>query len=112
MGYISCRPFSGGRRMTELAENQRNRIFTELRAIQSKCGGYIPEVELYKLAAKLQKLDYNKGQYIGGVCDVYSVASFYPEFRFKKPPKVEVRVCTALPCYLKGAEAEYRKIEK
>ena len=93
-------------------EHERNQIFVELRAIQAKCGGYIPEAELYKLAARLQKLEYDKGQYIGGVCDVYSVASFYPEFRFKRPPKVEVRVCTALPCYLKGAEGEFRKIEK
>src|SRR5206468_585966 len=38
--------------------------------------------------------------------------TFYPEFRFKRPPKVEVQVCTALPCYLKGSEEEYRKIEK
>src|SRR5207302_2692100 len=62
--------------------------------------------------ARLQKVDYSNGLYIGGVCDVYSVATFYPEFRFKKPPKVEVKVCTALPCFLKGAEIEYQKIAK
>ena len=91
--------------------SERNRVFTELRAIQERCGGYIPEEELYQLAAKLQRVTFEKGQYIGGVCDVYSVASFYPEFRFKKPPRVEVRVCTALPCYLRGAEEQYRAIE-
>jgi NADH:ubiquinone oxidoreductase subunit F (NADH-binding)/NADH:ubiquinone oxidoreductase subunit E len=93
------------------ATSARNRVFTELRMIQERCGGYIPEVELYQLAAKLQRVTFEKGQYIGGVCDVYSVASFYPEFRFKKPPVVEVRVCTALPCSLRGAEEEYRAIE-
>jgi NADH:ubiquinone oxidoreductase subunit F (NADH-binding)/NADH:ubiquinone oxidoreductase subunit E len=91
--------------------SERNRVFTELREIQARCGGYIPEEELYQLAAKLQRVTFEKGQYIGGVCDVYSVASFYPEFRFKKPPLVEVRVCTALPCHLRGAEQQYRAIE-
>src|SRR5947209_5219100 len=86
-------------------------IFNELRKIQERSGGYIPELELYRLAARLGQEEFVKGEFIRGVCDVYSVASFYPEFRFARPPKVEVRVCTALPCYLKGAETEYRRIE-
>src|SRR5947208_7294157 len=86
-------------------------IFNELRRIQERCGGYIPELELYRLAAALQKSTFEKGEFVSGVCDVYSVATFYPEFRFARPPKVELRVCTALPCFLKGAEKEYRRIE-
>ena len=80
----------------------RERIFSELRQIQQECGGYVPEPELYRLAARVGT----------GVCHVYSVASYYPEFRFEKPLKAEIRVCTALPCFLNGAEGLYRQIQR
>jgi NADH:ubiquinone oxidoreductase subunit F (NADH-binding)/NADH:ubiquinone oxidoreductase subunit E len=77
-------------------------LIKELREIQRKHNGHIPEDELHALAARLGK----------SKADVYGVASFYPEFRFEAPPKVEVQICTALPCYMKGAERLYREVTK
>jgi len=67
-------------------------VIEELRAIQDK-HGYIPEKELYDLAARLNKPVY----------DLHGVASFYPHFRLKPPPKATVHVCTDLPCHMNGA---------
>ena len=36
--------------------------------------------------------------------EVYSTASFYSMFSFEKRGKHVIRVCTSLPCYLKGSE--------
>jgi len=77
-------------------------LIQELREIQRKHNGHIPEDELHALAHRLGT----------SKADVYGVASFYPEFRFEPPPKVEVHVCTALPCYMKGAERLYREVSK
>ena len=65
-----------------------------LRAIQDKFG-YIPEKELYDLAGRLEMPVYA----------VHGVATFYPHFRLKPPPKVTVHVCTDLACHMKNAEA-------
>src|SRR4051794_10456758 len=77
-------------------------LIKELKEIQRKHGGYIPEDELESLAQRMGR----------SKADIYGVASFYPEFRFEPPPKVEVQVCTALPCYMKGAERLYREVWK
>ena len=77
-------------------------LIQELRHIQERNGGYIPEAELYALAARLGKPKH----------EVYGVASFYPEFRFAPPPKAHIQVCTALPCHMKGAERLYRMVQK
>ena len=34
------------------------------------------------------------------VCDVHTVASFYPHFRLKPPVPVDVRVCDDMTCHL------------
>lgn len=77
-------------------------LIKELREIQQKNGGYIPEDQLYALAQRLGR----------SKADIHGVASFYPEFRFSPPPHVQIEVCTALPCYMKGAERLYRELWK
>jgi len=66
-------------------------VFDELRAIQAAFG-YLPGDELYKLSSRL-KLP---------VSEIHSVASFYPHFYLKPPPKVDVRVCQDMSCHLRG----------
>jgi NADH:ubiquinone oxidoreductase subunit F (NADH-binding)/NADH:ubiquinone oxidoreductase subunit E len=68
-------------------------VVESLRAIQDK-HGYIPEQELYALAARLNKPVY----------EIHGVATFYPHFRLKPPPKATVHICTDLPCHMRGAE--------
>ena len=77
-------------------------LIKELREIQRRHNGFIPEDELHALAKRVGR----------SKADVYGVASFYPEFRFEPPPKVEIQVCTALPCYMRGAERLYREVRK
>jgi NADH:ubiquinone oxidoreductase subunit F (NADH-binding)/NADH:ubiquinone oxidoreductase subunit E len=46
------------------------------------------------------------------VHELFGVASFYPEFHLSEPPRVTVRVCTALPCQMRGSELMVRALEK
>jgi NADH:ubiquinone oxidoreductase subunit F (NADH-binding)/NADH:ubiquinone oxidoreductase subunit E len=66
-------------------------LFDELRAIQASYG-YLPTDQLYKLSGKLKM----------PVSDIHAVASFYPHFYLKPPPKVDVRVCADMSCHLRG----------
>jgi NADH:ubiquinone oxidoreductase subunit F (NADH-binding)/NADH:ubiquinone oxidoreductase subunit E len=77
-------------------------LIQELREIQRKHNGYLPEPELKELARRLGRSQ----------ADVYGVASYYPEFGFEAPPKVEIQVCTAIPCHMRGAERLYREVAK
>lgn len=67
-------------------------LFDELRAIQATYG-YIPADQLHKLSKKLEK----------PVSELHAVASFYPHFYLKPPPKADVRVCADMSCHLRGA---------
>ncbi len=68
-------------------------VIKDLHEIQHKYG-YVPEKELYDLAAKRNLPVY----------EVFGVATFYPHFKMKPPPKVEVRVCGDFPCWLNGSD--------
>jgi formate dehydrogenase beta subunit len=65
-----------------------------LNAIQEK-HGYIPEKELVDLAGRLNMPVYA----------VHGVATFYPHYRLKPPPKATIHVCTDLCCHMQNAEA-------
>ena len=66
-------------------------MFDELRAIQASYG-YLPTDQLHKLSAKLKR----------PVSEIHAVASFYPHFYLKPPPKVDVRVCADMSCHIRG----------
>ncbi len=67
-------------------------IFDDLRAIQSR-HGFLPAAELALLSER-KRLP---------LCDIHSVASFYPHFHLAPPAKAEVRVCADMSCRLRGA---------
>ena len=67
-------------------------MFDELRAIQATYG-YLPSEQLQKLATRLKM----------PMSEIHAVASFYPHFYLKPPPKVDVRVCADMSCHLRGA---------
>src|SRR6516165_6542768 len=64
----------------------------QLRAIQERFG-YLPRENVERLSAEsgvpLHRL--------------HEVISFFPHFRWEKPPDVEVRVCRDLACHVRGA---------
>src|SRR5262249_45407884 len=67
-------------------------IVQELRSIQERCG-YLPEDELRTLAKRLNVPLHR----------IQEVASFYPLYRLRPPPAVDVRVCRDMACHLRGA---------
>src|ERR687886_123447 len=67
-------------------------IIHELKSIQEE-HGYLPAEELQALSRRLNVPLYR----------LHGVASFYPHFRLQPPPAVEVKVCSDMACFLRGA---------
>jgi len=76
-------------------------IVQALNEVQEK-HGYIPEAELYVLAQKLRVPVY----------ELHGVATYYPGYRMKPPPKADVRVCGDFPCRLRGSEPLRKLLEE
>ncbi len=67
-------------------------IVQELRHIQERCG-WLPHDELVALAKRIEQPLHR----------LHEVASYYPLYRLKPPPTVEVLVCRDMACHLRGA---------
>ncbi len=67
-------------------------LVRQLRAIQERAG-YLPREELERLSARLEVPLHR----------IHEVISFFPHFRSKPPPDVEVLVCRDIACHLRGA---------
>ena len=76
-------------------------LINELKAIQERYG-YLPEEELRAFSQRA----------IVPLYQIQAVASFYPHFRLRPGPKVEVKVCTDLSCHIAGARQLYRAAEQ
>ncbi|QDV37131.1 NADH-ubiquinone oxidoreductase-F iron-sulfur binding region domain-containing protein [Tautonia plasticadhaerens] len=68
-------------------------IVQELNALQQRCG-FLPDEELRALSRRIDVPLHR----------LHEVASFFPHYRLKKGPEVEVRVCRDVSCHLRGAE--------
>jgi NADH-quinone oxidoreductase subunit E len=44
--------------------------------------------------------------------DIFGVASFYPRFRFNKPGKHKVNVCSGTACHVRGSDRILENIER
>jgi formate dehydrogenase beta subunit len=67
-------------------------IIQELHKIQD-LHGYLPEDELRSLARRLNVPLHH----------VHEVASFFPHYRLRPPPPLDVKVCRDMTCHLRGA---------
>jgi NADH:ubiquinone oxidoreductase subunit F (NADH-binding)/NADH:ubiquinone oxidoreductase subunit E len=67
-------------------------LINDLKAIQEQYG-YLPEDELRAFSQRTATPLYR----------IQAVASFYPHFRLRPGPRLEVKVCTDLSCHLAGA---------
>ena len=76
-------------------------VISELRKVQSEYG-FVAEEGLVVLSKRTGL----------PLRELYGVASFYPEFNLKQPPRVRIEVCNALPCQMRRSEMLFREIEK
>jgi NADH-quinone oxidoreductase subunit E len=76
-------------------------LITLLQEIQAYFG-YLPRQAMIEIA-KLKGIPETR---------VYSVASFYNQFRFIPPGKYPIKVCLGTACHIKGGEAILRVWEK
>ena len=67
-------------------------LVRQLRAIQERVG-YLPREEIEQLSARLEVPPHR----------IHEVVSFFPHFRLKPPPDVEVHVCRDIAGHLRGA---------
>lgn len=67
-------------------------VIARLNEIQERFG-YLPARELVALAKELDK----------PVSELHGVASFYPFYRLKPPPRATLHVCGDVSCHMKGA---------
>jgi NADH:ubiquinone oxidoreductase subunit F (NADH-binding)/NADH:ubiquinone oxidoreductase subunit E len=75
-------------------------IVQELTHIQERCG-YLPEEELRALSQRINTPLHR----------IHEVASFYPLYRLKAPPAVDVKVCRDMACHLRGAKRLRQSLE-
>lgn len=67
-------------------------IVQELQKIQERCG-WLPPEELSGLSSRLAVPLHR----------LHEVASYYPLYRLKPPPKVDIKVCRDMACHMSGA---------
>jgi NADH-quinone oxidoreductase subunit E len=79
------------RAILEVVESRRENLIPILQKIQEELG-YLPP---YAMVAVAQFLNIPE-------IDVYSVATFYNQFRLTPPGKHSIRVCMGTACHVKG----------
>jgi NADH:ubiquinone oxidoreductase subunit F (NADH-binding) len=76
-------------------------VVEELKAIQER-DGYVSDKALHELSDRINVPVY----------ELHGVASFYPHFRLKPPPKAVVHVCQDIACHLRGCQSLKARIEQ
>jgi len=80
---------------------QRDSLIPILQEIQEELG-YLSEEAIVKVGEYL-KLPSSK---------IYSVATFYDQFRFEPKGKFNIRICRGTACHVDGSEAVLREVER
>lgn len=75
-------------------------IVQELQKIQERCG-WLPAEELKALSQRLTVPLHR----------LHEVASYYPLYRLKPPPRVDVKICRDMACHMAGAERVRAEVE-
>lgn len=74
--------------------NKRAALIPALHIAQRRCGGWLPDYALEAVAAELELPP----------SEVYGVVTFYDLFHQKPVGRHRIRVCTNLPCQLRGSD--------
>ena len=79
------------KRILERFSRKRGNLIPILQKVQGKLG-YLPREAMLEIA-----------QFLGiAAIDVYSVVTFYNQFRLNPPGKHSIRVCLGTACHMKG----------
>ena len=82
-------------------EPKRENLVAALQDVQDK-DGYISEDAVRELS-----------EYFGITrSDIYSVVSFYAQFKFKKPGKHTIKVCKGTACHVRGSGSLLAALEE
>lgn len=94
-----------GRTIREILENQpslsRDRLIPILQELQDEVG-YLSE-EAILLTAEFLKLPTSK---------LYSVATYYDQFRFEPRGRYHIRICRGTACHVEGSRNLLNELEK
>ena len=81
--------------------NDREKLITILQEIQQEFG-YLPEEAMQRVADSLSM----------SASTIYSVATFYTQFKFVPSGKKICRVCRGTACHVRGGARILREVEK
>jgi len=80
---------------------KRDQLIPLLQEIQEKTG-FLSEDSIVEV-----------GRYVGlSTTKIYSLATFYDEFRFLPAGKIQISVCNGTSCYLNGSKAVIDKLKE
>jgi NADH:ubiquinone oxidoreductase subunit E len=79
----------------------RDSLIPVLQKTQAELG-YLPEEAVSEIARFL-RLSSN---------EIYGVASFYAQFRFKRPGEHEIRVCQGTACHVRGSARILEEVQR
>lgn len=82
-------------------EKKRENLVPALQDVQER-DGFISDEAVAKLA---EYFDLSRS-------DIYSVASFYAQFKFKKPGKHVIKVCKGTACHVRGSGSLLSALEE
>lgn len=89
------------KKLDEIIKDNNESLISILQGIQ-KSNGYLSFEALNYVAEKMNM----------SLEEVYSVATFYNQFKFTPKGKYEINVCLGTVCYVKGAEEISEEITK
>jgi NADH-quinone oxidoreductase subunit E len=81
--------------------SERKQLIPILQGVQARLG-YLPALAMQNIAAALQ---------IAAV-DIYSVATFYNQFRLNPPGKHQIKVCLGTACHMMGGQIALESFER
>ncbi len=89
-------------RLASRYPTRRAALIPVLHIVQRRCGGWLPD---YAIAAVAEEMGLTPS-------DVFGVVTFYDLFHQKPVGRHRIRVCTNLPCQLRGAEEILETLEE
>ena len=80
---------------------ERGQLITTLQKVQEK-EGYLPEAKLKRVSEQLGV----------ALSEIYSVATFYSQFRLKPAGQHQVMVCNGTACHVKGGNEVLKRLRQ